>query len=171
MRIDGVDGLVVANLGVYVAEFLLPFLVADGSEGVVMDTLRVVGVLGPQFDADGTVLAALFVEAVSPCVFNGDNIRVVGGNISLTPTVAGAGVRLVGVTGAEGSSDARGTDTILDGNTTVVVPHGLYATPVAAIATAHEVEAVAVSARDGDDITIERAGSSGDLDVDWAAWV
>jgi hypothetical protein len=170
MRIDGVDGLVVGNLGVYVPEFVLPFLVADGAVGVVMDTLRVVGVLGPQFDADGTVLAALFVDALSPCVFNGDSIRVVGGNINMAPIVAGADVRLVGVTGAAGSSDARGTATILDGNTTVVATHGLYVTPVAAIATAQEVEAVAVSARDGDDITIERAGSSGDLDVDWSAW-
>jgi hypothetical protein len=171
MRIDGVVGLVVGNLGVYVPEFVLPFLVADGSTGVVMDTLRVVGVLGPQFDADGTVLAALFVEALSPCVFNGDNIRVVGGNVNMAPTVAGVDVRLVGVTGAAGSSEARGAAQIADGQASVVVNHGLWASPTAALVTARSAVAVGVTARTATQLTLTRVGTAGALDVDWAAWV
>ena len=71
----------------------------------------------------------------------------------------------------EGASENRGTATIPDGETSVDIAHGLWATPVAATATPRALDQVAVTARDADTITISRAGTSGDLDVDWAASV
>jgi hypothetical protein len=66
-------------------------------------------------------------------------------------------------------STGRGTATISNGNTSTTVNHGLGFTPVTAVATARSVEAVAITARNSSTITISRAGTTGDLGVDWAA--
>src|SRR5690606_1119878 len=70
-----------------------------------------------------------------------------------------------------GASENRGTATIPDGETSVDIAHGLWTTPVAVTVTPRAVDQVAVTARDTTEITISRAGTSGDLDVDWTAHV
>jgi len=64
---------------------------------------------------------------------------------------------------------ARGTTTIVDTAATVVVTHGLVATPVVVSATPRGNEAVWVSARSATTFTISRVGTAGALAVDWRA--
>nr|HNI00590.1 hypothetical protein [Rhodocyclaceae bacterium] len=69
------------------------------------------------------------------------------------------------------ATEAAGTATIADAATTVVVTHGLRASPNCVVVTPRGNEAVWVSARTSTTFTVSRSGTAGALDVDWQSLV
>lgn len=70
---------------------------------------------------------------------------------------------------AAGSDLTSGAVTILDGTSSVDVLHGLGGIPTTVLATPRGIETVAVTSRAAATFTLSRAGTTGDLTVDWAA--
>ena len=66
-------------------------------------------------------------------------------------------------------TEARGSATIADAASSVVVTHGLAAAPTSAVVTSRGSEAVWVSARTATTFTVSRAGTAGALAFDWQA--
>jgi len=66
-------------------------------------------------------------------------------------------------------TESRGSATIADGSSTLVVTHGLATTPNSVVVTPRTNEAVWVSSRASANFTLSRAGTSGALIVDWQA--
>ncbi len=64
-----------------------------------------------------------------------------------------------------------GAGTVGDGNSTEVVTHGLGATPSAVVITPQGNATLWVTAADGTGFTVNRTGSTGDLDFYWQAAV
>lgn len=64
---------------------------------------------------------------------------------------------------------ANGTETIVDGESAVVVTHRLSATPEAVLATGWEAEVLGVTARNATTFTVSRTGTTGALKFDWIA--
>ena len=67
------------------------------------------------------------------------------------------------------TTESMGSATIADTASTIVVTHGLRATPNVVTATPRGNENVWVSARTSTNFTISRTGTSGALNVDWRA--
>lgn len=107
------------------------------------------------------------------CVVIGNDLS---GGSSSNQSIAGTGHTVRNNTGA--LSENRGTATITDTNTTVVVTHILGTsgaasgdrwTPTSVTVTPHGNEAVWVTSIGNQTFTINRSGSSGNLDVSWQA--
>jgi len=74
--------------------------------------------------------------------------------------------------GASGGSNIHwGTGTIPDSESSVEVSPAVVGTIKSAVVTPAEVEPLAVSALDPTSFTVERSGSSGDLDFYWLAYI
>lgn len=71
---------------------------------------------------------------------------------------------------ASGIGGQNGTDTISDTQATAIVAHGVGAVPESVVVTAHAVTTLGVTNRDATTFTVERAGTTGDLNFDWVAF-
>lgn len=86
------------------------------------------------------------------------------------PIPAGTRVRLLDPAAGGGAAAAgAGQATIPDGADTVLVAHGLAATPAAIVATPHADARVWVPTRGASEFTAARAGTTGPLAFDWTA--
>src|SRR5690606_24395505 len=166
------DGNVLANLNLSVTGFAT-VLAMTGSYNAVTN-VSLSGIRGFAVRGTGNTLTAItevVTLAGSDIPDTAVDVQVADSRLAIPPINSSPTSRYVNCRTPEGASENRGTATIPDGETSVDIAHGLWATPVAVTATPRAVEQVAVTARDADIITIPRAGQSGDLDVDWAASV
>ena len=118
----------------------------------------------------------------------GNDVRdTTGIGIYLTTTVTGVAITDNNVVNSSGAAiagmqadtvvrrntgyvtESRGSATIADTTSSIVVTHGLSASPNSVVVTARGNEAVWVSARTATTFTISRAGTAGALIVDWQA--
>ncbi|MER2518565.1 MAG: right-handed parallel beta-helix repeat-containing protein [Candidatus Accumulibacter phosphatis] len=120
-------------------------------------------------------------------VVGNDIATVTGIGVYLTAAVAGVSIvdnRISGTSGAAISgiqadtivarnvgyvTEAKGTTSIADTQSTAVVTHGLASTPSVVTATPRGNETIWVSDRSSTTFTVSRAGTSGVLAFDWQA--
>src|SRR5690606_13250215 len=164
------DGNVLANLNLSVTAFDTALAMTGSYNAVTNASLS--GVRGFAVRGTGNTLTAITEVATlagSDIPDTAVDVQVADSRLVNPPTNSSPTSRYVNCRTPAGASENRGTATIPDGEASVTIAHGLWATPVAATATPRALDQVAVTARDADTITISRAGTSGDLDVDWAA--
>jgi hypothetical protein len=98
------------------------------------------------------------------------NARLTNCRSDGTPTTSSASTRWSQSWCNAGASENRGTGTILNGQSTLVVSHGVWAAPTSVVVTPRgSVVALAVTARTATTFTVSRSGTSGALDFDWEA--
>ena len=130
---------------------------------------------------------AIRVQGAGSRVVGNDVRDTTGSGINLAVAVAGVSITDNHVVNSSGAAivgmqpdtvmrrntgyvtEARGTATIADAASSVVVSHGLAVAPTSAVATARGNEGVWVSARTATTFTISRAGTAGALAFDWQA--
>lgn len=104
---------------------------------------------------------------------NSDNTQIrnnyIAGNNTGAISDNGTGTVLRGNGGYV--TEARGTGTIDDTQTSEQITHGLATTPTSVVVTPRDDELIWVSARSSSTFTVTRTGSSGALDFDWRAEV
>lgn len=96
--------------------------------------------------------------------------RLTNVHTGVTPTTdAASGARWSQSQSDDGASEDNGMATIADGSSSVVVNHGVWASPTSIVVSPRSLEAIAVTARTATTFTVSRAGTTGALDFDWAA--